>query len=285
MAKKNVHIGRSFNGVGELNAYLKTAKVQEAFKDAEEDKGGSFREGDEGIEFCMTETYSQAENLMLYGDTELRSKIEQSGLSKIRTQLSGEGNSRQLYSCVVGVAPNVPAFLAGTPNSMINIRRIKKPMPVVSIAYNLSISACESTGDIIQAAATLVGAILKIEKSGIGCNLWAVETSENGSNTCSWAVKIKESSQIMDVLKMAYPLAHPSMLRRQFFRLMEVTPGVPESFYSGYGQVIRDNNEALNALKNGGEHRIKSVISYYDVKGKSLDEVVNLILQSNKNAK
>jgi hypothetical protein len=250
--------------------------VQPLFQYAKDDKSGSFKEDDE---WSGTRTYEESEQLLLFGDTTLHDKIEKAGLAKIRAELSRAGSSRQIYSSVVGVAPNVPAFLAGTPNNMINVRQIKKPVPVVSFAYNTAISASEGSDSIMKVAAALVGAVMKLEKSGVRVDMWTVEVSESGYDTCAWAVKIKEASQPLNALKMAYPMAHPSMLRRQMFRLLETTPGVPKSFVGGYGRPVRDNREALKALNDGGERHIKKVISYYDLKGKSADEIIKILIE------
>jgi hypothetical protein len=46
---------------------------------------------------------------------------------------------------------------------------------------------------------------------------------------------VKNATEKLNLSKLAFPLVHPSMLRRLYLRWLEVFPGVPKSFVGGYG--------------------------------------------------
>lgn len=76
-------------------------------------------------------------------------------------------------------------------------------------------------------------------------NLKIIETCSPGSGakecTCM-VVQIKHSSEKLNIAKLAFPLANPSMLRRFNFRWMEQIPNLNSGF-SGYGYSITKNYE------------------------------------------
>ena len=274
----NKVISKRFNGTGELSRLLASAIVQPLFES--EAKRSSFSTEKKYEKWAKTGSYEEADNLLLYGCRELGEKIEAAGVSRTRAQLNSFQNKRKLTSCVVGFAPNVPAFLAGTPNSMINVKTIKVRQKVLSFMYNTSVSASVSAERIIKAAANVVSAIMIIEAGGVRVNVWAGEAfSENGAPDCLWLCKIKDAGQRMDTLKMSYPIAHPSMLRRQWFRLLETTEGVPGSYVCGYGRPINDEKRCLETIKNAGVSNIQRALCFSDVEYKTPQQIANMLLQ------
>ena len=274
-----------FNSVGELSKRLANATPTNTFKNAS--KTGSYSTTDSYKKWSKTATYEEADELLLYGDKSLQAKIENAGVRDMRLKLSMNGQRRQLYSSVVGFAPNVPAYVAGTPNSMINVRTVKTKQRVISVLYNTSVSARVSADEIIRVAAKMISAIMLIESNGVRVNLYSGNLSQEfGSSVGNAFVsiyRIKDSGQQIDTLKMAYPLAHPSMLRRHGFRVLETTEGVPSTFTSAYGYPLKDESKALELLKMAGEKNIDVVLCYYDIsKCETPQEVAELIMNYNK---
>lgn len=276
-------IFKKFQGTGELSRHLSTAIIQEAFKNKAEEHGSYTENSSEYTRWAHTKTYDEADNLLLYGCKELQKKIEKNGVAQMRLKLNSYQNRRRIVSSIVGFAANVPAYLAGTPNSMINIRTHKVRQKVLSFMYNTSVSASVSAERIIEAAAKVVSAIMIIEAGGIRVNAWAGEAfSCSGQPDCLWLCKIKEAGQRMDTLKMAYPLAHPSMLRRQWFRLLETTEGVPSSYVFGYGSVIDNEKRCMETLKNAGVNNIQRALCFSEVEYKTPEEIATMLMESAK---
>lgn len=236
-------IQKHFNSITELNKYLSESEAQPNFKGCE----SSLREEKENGSFYKTKTYEDANNLLLHGDKKLAKEIEDAGVAKTRLKLKTQQTRRQLFSAVVGVAPNVPNALAGVPTSMISVKEIRCKTKVVNIFYNLSVCGVVGADEIIRKSSKFISACMLLEAQGIRLNVYAGDVANKGNDYTIFSTRIKSASQPFDVLKMAYPLAHPSMLRRHYFRAMEVTKGVNKSFVYGYGRVISDT-DLINKL-------------------------------------
>lgn len=109
---------KSFENIKMFHAYLERGETQPAFKDFVSSQDETKRKERD----AKTKTYDEADNLLLYGDKKTAKAIEQNGVADVRANISREMQRRQVFSSVVGFAPNVPAYLAGAPNSMINQR-------------------------------------------------------------------------------------------------------------------------------------------------------------------
>ena len=90
-------------------------------------------------------------------------------------------------------------------------------------------------------------------------------------------LKLKDSKQPFDILKLCFPLVHPSMLRRLSFAWLERSPLVyHDSFTCGYGKAtnfvkpVEEITEALKKCKLLGEADF-----YTDVRHIQKQEEVN----------
>lgn len=277
-------IFKKFNGTGELSNYLSRAIYTDTFKNSYTFKNhGSQTKTKEYEKWSKTSSYEEAEKLLLYGCKDLQKRIEAAGVSKLRLRLNQFQNKRQIFSGVTGFAPNVPAYLTGTPNSMINVRMVKVRQRVVNFMFNTSVACTVPSDDIVNAVAKVVQAIMIVEASGVRVNVWAgCALMDDESPDCLWLCKIKDSGQRMDTLKMAYPIAHPSMFRRQWFKLLETTDGVPRGYTDGYGKIIKTEDRCFETLKNAGVNNIHRVLSFYDVKSRTPEEIAKMITVGGK---
>lgn len=272
------YIFTKYNSIGEFSRTLKSAEIQPAFKSDVCSNGRDFH-------FYGTSSYDEADNLLLFGDKELQAKIEAAGVNQMRMKLKYEGLKRQLYTSVVGFAPNVPAFIAGAPNSMINQRKIKTRQPVITVMYNSSVSWDVSANEIIKATAQMIAAIMLIEASGIRVNLYVggLTSCRGTEQKFGWLLRIKDSGQNLDTLKMAYPLAHPSMLRRHGFRSVETAQGVDGKYAAnGYGRPIKEEKESQRFLKDCNVHNIQRVLCFSTVEGKTAEQIAKMITEEAK---
>lgn len=267
------YIFKKYNSIGEFSASLKNAKIQKPFEGSPSSISGTYS-------FCMSNSYDEADNLLLYGDRDLQRRIEEADVARMRMRIKYEGIRRQTYSSVVGFAPNVPAYLAGTPNSMINVRKVKTAKRVVTIMYNSSVSACVSSESIIEATAKMLSAIMLVEASGVRVNVYVGELTKcrGTQQKFGWILRIKDSGQKLDTLKMSYPLAHPSMLRRHAFRALETAEGVDRAYAEhGYGQPVSDEKESRAFLKACSVCNIDKILCYSNISGKSAEDIAKMI--------
>ena len=215
-----------------------------------------------------TKTYQEAQNLITYGDKDIADSIYE-GVGRLCKGLKTK--VRQLSAAVCGHAPHVPNYIAGRPNAMIRANYIPVKTKIINLV-NGGISAQEMK----QAAVTILSAIKTIESRGVRINLYVADISywrlREGVQFIGWTLKIKSSSQHLDILKTAYPLCNPAMLRRHSFRFTEVTKKVRGS---GYGCASYDVTELC---KSTGVNRAVQ-ISFDTASSYGVDELVQYILK------
>lgn len=149
---------------------------------------------------------------------------------------------------VAGYMPDVAAYCAGQVDHMIDRdpdSADRAARPVVRLYVNGCYSAGTETEQINNAGLALLGAVDALESSGRSVEVnWMYWT---GSYTGSYVrhlitVRFKAAEEHWDLDRAAFVLAHPSMLRRLGFALVESIPEMEKDCFGngGYGRV-RDN--------------------------------------------
>lgn len=238
-----------FSSINELAKHNREGDVQPDFLlvRASERKGRNNWYG--------TASYAEAENLLLHGwdymAKELKSKID------VNMRLTGH-TQRPAYS-VAGYQPCVPRYLQGLPDSMIYSKRVPKKEKVITINKSVSYSCNVKQNQIIEESAKVLNIVNKLESEGIRVKLNVIWKAKNMRGEYSYIVRvnIKQSSQRFNIKQAAFPLVHPSMLRRIFLRTMEVEKWCNgKKFYNGYGT---PDNTNKNITK--GEYYIPAIVS------------------------
>lgn len=264
------NIYKKFESLSDFERYLQANDVQDNFKYRQESQSKESEYGD----FYTTETWDKAEELFLHGDNANAAKIEKGGIAKERAKVKMTGNRRQLFSDVTGFAPHVPNYIAGVPTAMMNFRQVRAKEKVITLVYNVSVNGSVSGYDMQDVAIKMLSAIMRVESSGIRVNLYICDISDKARQQVGWLLRIKSSGQHLDVLKAAYPLTNPSMLRRHSFRFTEITKGVHKAFAGGYGAANSNANELLKACGLRGA----KVLSYYTMRGQTTEQITKAIL-------
>ena len=173
----------------------------------------------------------------------------------------------------------VGAYLTGRPNCM--KRRVRQYVPkrVISVVYNGCAHCGIGKADMALASAKFLSAVLRIENSGVRVNLHLSDVADGKGQNIGYIVKIKDSGQRLNILTMAYPMIHPSMHRRHFFRFLEVTDGINPSYQYGYGHPIGDEYTMQKVLTKAG---IKcdaciSMMELIERRHISVDEIIKMI--------
>lgn len=263
---KAKEIFKRYESLKAFNDYLNVGTQQPAFNDHSHTNGERF---------TGTASYEDAEQKMMQGDSELQKKIEEAGVAQTRIKVQKRVQRRQTYSSVVGAVPNVPAYISGAPNSMIAQRLVKTKKKVLNIGYSMTACGGVDKDDIIKASAKIVSAILNIEASGVRVNLYTLFCAKKKSHTIGLSLKVKDASRKIDTLRMSYPLAHSSFLRRQCFRWEEVTENVPECYAGSYGYVPESSEQAEFFKRNG--MKLDKVLTYNDIENMSVDDIIKAI--------
>jgi len=120
----------------------------------------------------------------------------------------------------------------------------------VCILYGISASCSESSETLKKNGIAVMKIVYRLEKLGFRVRLEVFESAYNDSGGLyGWRMPIKDYKQPLDILKMCFPVAHPSMLRRFSFRWLETFPNLPGGFSWGYGMPVHHSTKAKEAFE------------------------------------
>lgn len=257
-------------------AYLEGAEINNVFK------GKTLSSESYDAEFTGTGSYQEACDMMLQGDRANAEKIKAAILKNVR-QAAVSGTKTRQISAVCGGTVNVPATLIGLPKSMKRVQKIKlsSGSKVISICYNNSASADVTAGEKIEVSAALVSAVAALEKKGYRVNLYtgcaAYLKARGDVEYIANFVKVKDSGQYMDFLKLAYPLINPSFQRRHSFRFRETVPGPKGGWWCGYGYTVTDAKTTEKLAREAGLN-LQKIVTFYDLKGLDAETIAERLL-------
>jgi len=184
-------------------------------------------------EWNGTSTYEEAERLITEG--------WQDGFKKLADNLRDRDVDEEIQNKrytpktdLVGFTPCVPHLLVGRPDTMHNAEMHPKKFKIVDIVSNVAASASTSKDEIIRRGIVVVNYINQLEMSGYRCNLHVAELAVEGGEQTVYLTKIKDSTETISIKRIAFPLIHPAMLRRFYFKVLETLP-VDSDWRSGYG--------------------------------------------------
>lgn len=228
---------REFNSIGELTQFITDTKTNGKYSSDSNDTG-EFAE-----RWTMTKDYDEAFFLLLKGWTHASEKMTHA--LKTAPQPAPIKRQRSVYS-VAGHTASVPRYLQGIPTNMISSVPDRRKQPVVVINHSICYSSKWKAEDILEEGIKALQVVQAIEASNrnVKLNIICMSWDKGGSNyKRGFKVTIKQPGERLNISKMAFPLAHPSMLRRIFFRYMEVEPDMPRRF-DAYGHPC--NTECKN---------------------------------------
>ena len=222
-----------FNSIHEFYRFITETPVNSVF--AGKSYLASQETGASAIKFRGTASFQEASSLMHNGWSEMAKEID----GRLRTEIKSIKNqtSRRSVYDVVGGQASVPRYLQGVPTNMVNQKTVIKRQKVVTINKNIGYNCNVKKETMIQESIKALKIIREIEASGTRVNLNIVWTTTSGNETIIMSVRIKSAGERLNIAKMAFPLVHPSMLRRIAFRYIETSKLITEhSFTYGYGR-------------------------------------------------
>ena len=225
--KHNKTVIREFTSVNEFENYITTSPLNEVFRweTLSSVKGTQ--------SFTQTKSYEEATSLFKNGwDSMAKNITNQLNVKKCQTL---DTHVQKVMFDVVGFQASVPRYLQGIPTNMVNKKLVPIKQKVITLNKDISYNAMTSTQDIIDASIQTLQLIKKIEAQGIRVNLNLIFGTKADNNTEVVKIRLKSANERLNISKLAFPLVHPSMLRRLLFRYIEVAPTVTKGFKWGYG--------------------------------------------------
>lgn len=239
--KKDLILTDIFNSIDEYVKFLENPSNEKS------DRRNSSKDKDNS--FTGTKSYEEAIELLKYGDDETLKIIKQNSREmKIDKLIGNNINKKETYYNVVGYQPCVPLYLNGVPTCMICEKKNKSDLRVLNIFLNYCVNA-NITAKELQRIGTIHAIILDVlEKKGYRINLYVGQVSccnnygyRNDTETIMPIIKVKTDKEPLNLKKLAFTIAHPSMLRRIGFKYTEVCDSTYDFTHCGYG--ITETNE------------------------------------------
>lgn len=265
--KKGERTTVEYKSLTEFYDYITNTEYNSTFKD--EDKSsitGSYV-------FTHTNSFEEAVDLFKFGWPDISDKLT-NRLKTIEGTMEKEYELKNIFD-VQGYQAVVPLYINGVPTNMISRKPTKVRQKIITINKDISYSARVSTSEIIESSTKAMAIIKKLESQGYRCNfniiLGVKKTTFGSCESYTVKVRIKSANERLNISKLAFPLVHPSMLRRLFFRFIEVYPTVSSSFVLGYGYP-----QQINELKTQCEKEVilPKIITKDVNKIKSVDELM-----------
>ena len=216
-----------FDNITEITKYLTSRDTKPGREQA------SIEERDR--DFYGTRTFEEALDLLKYGDEELYKQIkkEQSKID-INKIVGAFGQKLKYEKRQYGAIPNVPAYLRNDPINMIYPERKQPANRILNIFLNIRVNAGIDKEEIMKIGLKYLTILDILEKSGYRCNLYSGCANEYNDKYCYLMVRIKTDKEPLNLKKICFTIAHPSMQRRIKFRWMEVND-FEQNFTNGYG--------------------------------------------------
>lgn len=216
-----------FSSLGEFYDYICNTPFNNAFRWA---KHSSV---DGSLYFTKTRDFKEATDLFKKGWSDMSTKLVQK--LKVAEQKTMPTMKPKTTLGVAGYQAIVPLYLNGIPTNMVNKKMVPVKQKIVTLNKSINYSCKVTTEEIIEESIKALQIVKKIESQGFRCNLNIVLGAMEDKKILV-KIRIKSANEKLNVSKLAFPLVHPSMLRRLFFRFIEVHPTVTKEFVYGYGR-------------------------------------------------
>jgi len=210
-----------------------------------------------GRDWYGTENWEEAVDLFEHGYTDVLDKIKAgvaAGIKKTETI-----QKRRTSTGVVGYAAHVPNAIMGLPNSMIYTQATPQKIKAVSIVYCITRNAGTNVQEFIDSGVAVLNVINRLELNGCRVNLKIMFycATEDKKEYAFGTVDVKDFREHLDLQKLCFPIANPSMFRRFGFKWIETCKGLTDSGWAwGYGRQIESNDEVLQGWLQDNEFYI-----------------------------
>jgi hypothetical protein len=232
--KTKTIIYENFKNIDELLQTMEERPSNWVFKNV--DPSSQRDETGERKKFSGVNRYSDAMDLMYKGYTDPLDKMKKAILKVGRNDTYQKPRTQTDF---VGFAPHVPNMLMNIPTTMINKEKIVQKSKTIHLTYSFCALANVTPDSIINGGINFISLVNSLEKQGYRVKIDIIFISMTDDTASLFTVTVKEYGQGLNLLKLAFPLVHPAMLRRISFKWLETTPTLKDKGYvGGYGTTL-----------------------------------------------
>jgi len=184
-----------------------------------------------------SETFPEAMTLARHGWTEGRAYMQKS-VNAIATATAHNPLQWFAYD-VAGFFPHVPRAIAGEPLNMVHLEPQENTVkPIVSLAYQNNSGSHYKAEELLNFGAAFVSICDALEQAGYRTDITAFSYVSTSRGNVFASVNVKRPEEPFDIDRMAFTLAHPSMLRRVWFGSYEQDKALQPHLSGHYGRPI-----------------------------------------------
>lgn len=223
----------SFTSLEEFYQYICNTPFNKPFCWAQH---SSTKTGFVATNWTKTESFDEAVLLMKRGWSDMAQKLVNK-LNAIDKKTQPIQKRRSINS-VAGYQPIVPLYLANVPTSMVSHKMVPVKQKVINITKLFNYNGSVSSDKIVDESIKVMQVVKKLEAQGYRVNVDVAFGSEADNRQVGATIRIKSADERLNVSKLAFPLVHPSMLRRLMFRYIEVNKNITKGYVHGYGSPV-----------------------------------------------
>lgn len=226
-------IKEHFTSIHQMLSVIESRPNNSVMRNMDESRTGS-------KSFTGTKSYGEAKQLFETGYTEILERIKTGVGSNLKKTQSV--NRRTVRTGVVGYAPHVPNVILGLPNSMILTEQKPQKIKTVSIVVGITENCGTAAEEFVKSGIAALSVVNTLEFRGYRVALKVAFWCAEGGEERAWGtITLKDYREHMDIQKLCFPLAHPSMFRRFGFKWLETSPEIQDSDWTyRYGCQLRD---------------------------------------------
>lgn len=223
--------------------------------------------------FTQTENFQEAVELFKNGWSDMATKLVQK-LKVIENKAQPNMKPKNIMS-MQGYQAIVPVYLNNQPNAMLSKKNVPVKQKVITVNKSIDYNGGVKADTIVNESIKAMQIVKKLEAQGLRVNLNIVLGAAAGHPEKQFVIKIriKSANERLNVSKLAFPLVHPSMLRRLFFRFIEVYPKFTSAFVGNYGRPAT-SSELRDMFK--GEYLLPNFIKKDVNVIKTIDDLENI---------
>lgn len=240
--KKKGLLINSYSNISELYNWLKKTQRRPTARKRSEST--------DDINFYGTRSLEESYDMLIHSDEKLYKEIDETNRKIDITKIIGNKISRKKEKQdVVGYQPNVPLYLMGTPENMINQEPKKISQKILNICLNVSVNCSISKQQIKNAGSIYAKTIDILEKMGYRCNLYILSVAQVYQETAYCLVKVKTDREPFNLKKLCFLMANSGYDRRIVFKWLECCKIDKEITEYAYGRPVTDKTLITNTLR------------------------------------
>ena len=220
-----------FNNMASFLRFIDQTPTNKIFSN---ESCNSKQKGYDAKRFTNTNTFGEAMELCKHGWHDKAKEINKS-LTQATSTLT-KSSFKSFYS-VAGHQVSVARYLQGVPQNMIQNKRVQRKAKIVNLYKDICYSGNTSQSTIYKESVGFLSDVKALENAGYRVNVYVFFASKCGGEKNLLTIKVKNANERMNISKLAFPLTHPSMLRRLMFRFTETAKTfTSHQWTGGYGR-------------------------------------------------